>query len=237
MLQDILYIIALSLGSVLVLFILTKLMGYKQLSELSMFDYITGITIGSIAAEMSTALEEDFTRPLTAMIVYTAVSLLLSLLCTKSITARRFIVGKPLILYDNGKLYEENLKKCKIDVNEFLMQCRTSGYFDLSKLQTAILENNGKISFLPKPGERPLVPSDLSLKLPPESLTANLIVDGTVMEKNLLHAGKDKKWLENQIKGQGFKRIEDVLLATCDMQNEFHAYGRNRDRETKDILS
>lgn len=234
--QEILYVICLSAGSIIVLFILTKLMGCRQMSELSMFDYINGITIGSIAAEMATSLENNFLQPLTAMIVYALASIALSFWCDKSMWFRRFVDGKSIILYDNDMLYKKNLSRAKIDINEFLAQCRISGYFDLSKIQTALLEPNGKISFLPKSAERPLNPADLNLTLPPESLCANLIIDGKIMDKNLKHSGKDIKWLENQIKGQGFSRIEDVLLATCDLQNNFHAFGTRKPAVVPDIL-
>ena len=164
--KEILYIIALSLGSVIALFILTKLMGYRQMSQMSMFDYINGITIGSIAAEMATSLEENYVQPLTAMIVYALAAILLSWLSSRSIKARRVIEGKPLVLLNNGELYWENLKKAKIDVNEFLVQCRVNGYFDVSKLETVVLEGDGKISFLPKAAERPVTPSDVNLSAP-----------------------------------------------------------------------
>ena len=162
MTQEIIHTIVLSVGSLIVLFLLTKLMGYRQMSQLSLFDYINGITIGSIAAEMATNLE-DYHRPLTAMIIYGLATVLLSLLTGKSIKARRFVNGKPLILLHHGTLYEENLRKAKIDLNEFLEQCRVSGYFDISQLQAVILEGNGRLSFLPKTEERPVTPAELRL--------------------------------------------------------------------------
>ena len=140
--MDSLKIVALSFGSVIFLFILTKLMGNKEMSQLSMFDYIIGITIGSIAAEMSTALENDFMQPVVAMAVYAIGSIIISILSYKSIKIRRIISGNSLILFDNNELYRNNLKKAKLDLNEFLMQCRTAGYFSLSDIQTAILEPN-----------------------------------------------------------------------------------------------
>lgn len=127
--MDLLKIVALSFGSVIFLFILTKLMGNKEMSQLSMFDYIIGITIGSIAAEMSTALENDFMQPVVAMAVYAIVSIIISILSYKSLKVRRIISGNSLILLDNGELYRDNLKKAKLDLNEFLMQCRTSRIF------------------------------------------------------------------------------------------------------------
>ncbi len=127
--MDLLKITALSFGSVIFLFILTKLMGNKEMSQLSMFDYIIGITIGSIAAEMATALENDFMQPLVAMAVYAIVSIIISILSYKSLKVRRIISGNSLILLDNGELYRNNLKKAKLDLNEFLMQCRTARIF------------------------------------------------------------------------------------------------------------
>ncbi|MGN0275799.1 MAG: DUF421 domain-containing protein [Hominisplanchenecus sp.] len=234
--KEIWYIICLSLGSILTIFVLTKLMGYRQMSQMSMFDYVNGITIGSIAAEMATSLEESFVQPLTAMIVYALVAILLSFLGSRSIRARRVIEGKPLVLMDHGELYRENLKKAKMDVTEFLVQCRVNGYFDVSKLETAILEGDGKISFLPRSSERPVTPADLNLSAAPEYLTANVILDGKLMAQNLKHTGKDEKWLINQIKGQGADGIEDVLLATCDVSNKVTVFLKNHRKEAKSVL-
>ena len=150
----ILKIIALSTGSIVVLFILTKIMGQREMSQLSIFDYIISITIGSIAAEMATSLEDNFVEPLVAMIVYAVVTLIIGVLNTRFVKLRPIFSGRTLILYDNGTLFKENFKKSKIDLNEFLVQCRTSGYFNLSDIKTALLEENGKISFLPMSEKR-----------------------------------------------------------------------------------
>ena len=119
--MDIFKIIVLSFSSFIVLFILAKLMGNREMSQLSMFDYITSITIGSIAAEMATSLDDNFTEPLVAMIVYAIGAISISILSNHSIKARRVISGPTLILYDNSKIYFKNLKKAKMDMNEFLM--------------------------------------------------------------------------------------------------------------------
>lgn len=233
---EILYIIALSLGSILAIFILTKLMGYRQMSQMSMFDYIIGITIGSIAAEMATSLEEDFMQPLTAMIVYAIAALTLAFLTSKSIKARRLIEGEPLVLLNHGELYRCNLKKAKMDVTEFLEQCRVNGYFDVSKLECAILEGNGKISFLPKVEDRPLTPSDVQITPEQDYMVANVILDGKVMEENLRYMGKDEKWLHGQITALGAKQKEDVLLATCDRSDKVTVYLKKNKKGPKDVL-
>ncbi|MGN0347699.1 MAG: DUF421 domain-containing protein [Lachnospiraceae bacterium] len=224
--MDILSIVILSLGSVLAIFLLTKLMGYRQMSQMSMFDYIIGITIGSIAAEMSTALDDNYTEPLTAMIVYALVAVGLAILSSKSMKARRIIEGIPVVLFNHGEIFYINLKKAKMDVSEFLMQCRVNGYFDIEKLECVILEGNGKLSFLPKAQERPLTPADMNLMPDRECMVANVILDGNIMQDNLHHVGKDEKWLRAQIKAGGAKDISEVLLATCDCEGKVTVYLR-----------
>ena len=233
--EEILYIVVLSLGSFTTIFILTKLIGYRQMSQLSMFDYINGITIGSIAAEMATSIDDGFAEPLTAMIVYAMATLFLSWFTSKSIKARRAIEGAPLILLNHGEIFRDNLKKAKIDVNEFLVQCRINGFFDISKVEVAVLEGNGRISFLPKVEERPLTPNDMQLTPEQDYLVANVILDGKIMEQNLKHTGNDLKWLHAQIKAQGAKSAEDVLLATCDAGNKLTVFLKENRKEAKDV--
>lgn len=234
--QEIIYIIVLSFGSIITLFILTKLMGYRQMSEMSMFDYINGITIGSIAAEMATSLEKDWWLPLTAMIVYALAAIVLSYISVKSMAARRVISGKPLILMDHDTVYEKNLLKGKIDLSEMLLQCRVNGYFNLSDLQTILLEPNGRMSFLPKSDKRPVTPKDMDLVPEQDFLVANVIIDGHIIKKNLQHAGKDIQWLNKQMHAQNISNLREVLLATCDMHNHVTFYQKTHQKMTSDIL-
>ena len=222
--MDVLKIFFLSLGSLVVLFILTKLIGNREMSQLSIFDYIISITIGSIAAEMSTSLENNFMEPLVAMIVYAGATIIISFITSHSLKLRELLTGKSLILFDNGKLYRENFKKAKLDLNEFLMQCRTNGYFSLSDLQTAVLEANGKISFLPNSLKRPATPEDLNLNPKQDYLKTNLILDGVVLENNLKFTGHDKEWLQKQIKKQGIYDFKQIFLATYDSNNDLSIY-------------
>lgn len=234
--MDILNIIFLSVGSIIALFILTKLMGYRQMSEMTMFDYVNGITIGSIAAEMATSLEKDWWLPLTSMIIYALAAVLLSFISIKSMTARRILTGKPLVLMNQDVIYEKNLIKAKIDLSDVLMQCRVNGYFNLSDLQTIILEPNGQLSFLPKSDKRPVIPADMQLKPEQEFMVANVIIDGHVMEDNLKHTGKDTNWLYKQMHSQNIRDLHEVVLATCDMQNNITFYPRTHKPMMKDVL-
>jgi len=222
--MEILKIVILSLVSETALFILAKLIGNRQLSQLSLFDYITGITIGSMAAQMATDTEIHYSRPLAGMIVYALVSVAISFITTKSVKFRRFVYGNSLILLDNGEIYKKNLKTAKLDINEFLLQCRTSGFFNISDIQTAVLEANGKISFLPKSDKRPINPSDLNLKPEIEKVSVNVIMDGHVLPENLRHTGNDEMWLQKELTSQKIDKLKDIFLATCDSNNRLSIY-------------
>lgn len=225
--MEVLKIIGLSLGSITILFTLTKIMGQREMSQLSIFDYFITITIGSIAAELSTSLEDNFIQPVIAMIIYALVTLTVSFLNTKYVKLRPFLSGRTLILYDNGTLFKENFKKAKIDLNEFLVQCRTNGFFNLSDIKTALLEENGKISFLPYSDRRPANPSDFNIKPKEEGIVTNLILDGRVMDENLKELGFDKLWLNEMLQKQGIIKIDNIFLATYNSDGSLSAYLTN----------
>lgn len=234
--NDIIHIVFVSVGSIAALFILTKLMGYRQMSQLSMFDYINGITIGSIAAEMSTSVNNDFIKPLIAMIIYAIAGILLSRFSEVSIWGRRIIVGCPRILFNNGKLYFNNLKKSRLDIGEFLTQCRIAGYFDLSQLQTIVMEPNGHLSFLPKSQNRPLTAADLAINIGTETIAATIIIDGCIMQQNLASTGHDEKWLINQLKKLGITTPDHVFLATCDSSANLNVYIKNTEKPANCLI-
>lgn len=225
-----------SIGSIIALFILTKLMGNKEMSQMTLFDYINGITIGSIAAEMATSLENDFLKPLLAMVIYAVAVIFITFLTQKSLKIRRFIVGRSSILYDNNKIYAGNIKKGKIDLTDLLIQCRSKGYFDLSQIQTIILEPNGQMSILPKSNFRPVTPTDLKLETELEKATINVVLDGKILDDNLKYSGNNKIWLQRQLKAQGIKRIKDVFLATCDYKNNLTVYKKLTQPLTRDTF-
>lgn len=195
-------------------------MGHKQISQLDFFDYIAGITIGSIAAEMATELEEPW-KPFVAMIIYGGATLLLSIISIKFPRTRKYLNGTPTILMDNGKLYRENLKKAKLDLSEFMVMCRQQGYFDLTNIQTAIFEYNGKLTILPQSAQRPLTPNDMNLAPSQDMIFTEIIMDGRILDDNLKRMGLNTKWLENQLKQNHICSADDIFLALCDKNQKF----------------
>ena len=209
--MDIIRVIFTALLSVLALFGIAKLMGHKQVAQLDFFDYISGITIGSIGAELATEIEEPW-KPLIALAIYGCVSILLCIITRKYPKSRKYINGTPTILMNGGKIYRENLKKAKLDLSEFMLLCREMGYFDLREIQTAIFEHNGKMSILPRSQNRPLSAEDISLNVDEEHIGTELIMDGEIMGENLKRLGLDTKWLNNRISSLGYSAVKEVLL-------------------------
>jgi len=210
--MDIIKVVLTAALSVASLFVIAKLMGHKQIAQLDFFDYISGITIGSIAAELATELEAPW-KPLIALVIYGCVSILLNLLTLRFPRTRKYINGTPTILMNSGKIYRKNLKKAKLDLSELLLLCRELGYFDLSEVQTVIFEHNGKISVLPRSENRPLTPSDISLKTKAAHIGTELIIDGGILGENLSRIGKSEAWLTRRLKEQGYKSAKKILLA------------------------
>ena len=211
--------------SFVALFISSKLIGNKQMSELNLFDYINGITIGSIAAEMATDLEHSPVLPLVGIAVYTALVMLCNYISRKSIPLKRFLSGRSIILMQNGKLYKNNFKKGRIEISEFMTECRINGFFNLSDIELAVLEQNGKISIMPKSVKRPVNGEDLKLPLTKELPDMVIVQDGVILEENLKQTGNNNDWLNAQLKNLGFKNTENIFLAVCSpADNKLHVY-------------
>ena len=210
--MDLLQVAVTAVGAFAALFLLSKLMGHRQISELSVFDYVNGITIGSIAAEMATELEKPL-RPLVAMVVWAL------LVCL-----RKYISGAPSIIFDNGKLYRRNMKKARLDLSEFLIQCRQQGFFDLGAIQTAVYEPDGRLTILPVAARRPATPEDMGIAPEKEQIFTELIMDGRVLGENLHRMGVDETWLLKQLRQQGYHSAREVFLAVADANKQVAVY-------------
>ena len=226
--MDFLILCLTALGSFTVLFLIAEFIGHKQIAQLDFFDYITGITLGSIAAEMATELEEPW-KPLIAMLIYGGVTVLLSVISHKFPRSRKYLNGTPTILMDHGKLYRGNLKKAKLDLSEFMVLCRQQGYFDLTAIQTAIYEYTGNLTILPVSDSRPATPKDMNLSPQQELLFTELIMDGRILEGNLKRMGLDRTWLFRQLEQRHIHSAKEVFLAVCDRNLKFVVYDRKNE--------
>ena len=210
--MEIIKIILTAVLSVAALFIVTKIMGHKQVAQLDFFDYVSGITIGSIGAELATELEAP-EKPLIALAVWGGASFILNLIAHKLPKTRKYINGTPTILMNNGTLFRKNLKQAKLDLSEFMLLCREQGYFDLKEIQTAVFEHNGKLSILPKAANRPATPEDLKISVKATHIGVEVVMDGRVMGENLSRMGLSAEWLEKELAARGYSGAREVFLA------------------------
>lgn len=225
-----------SLFSLITLFFITKMLGKKQVSQLSLFDYVIGISIGNFGAEISINTEIQYINGIVAVLVFGIVAYIISYITMKSLIFRRFFMGSPTILIDNGKIIYNNLRKVKFDINDLLEECRSNNYFDLSYIAYAILEPNGSLSILPKSEYFQVTRKDMNLSKEKIGLIANVIIDGQIMEENLKTIGKTKKWLLNSLKIRGYKDINKILLATVDINEKIVIYDKVNSSSTHNIL-
>ena len=224
-----------ALLSLITLFFVTKLIGKKQVSQLSLFDYVIGISIGNFAAEMTINLESKEIHGIVAVIIFGFIAYLVSVLTMKSIVLRRFFMGTPTIMIEHGKIVQDSFKKVRYDINDMLEQCRINGYYDISDIEYAIVEANGELSILPSLDSRPVTIKDMNLKAQKQGLCANVIIDGKIMYKNLKNINKTEEWLQKELKVRG-KQINDIILATVDINNKIVLYERNKGMKVLNVL-
>ena len=221
--NEILQIFIRTIIVLIIIFFLFKLMGKKQVSQMDMFDYITGITIGSIVADISLDIEKNLLAGLICLIIYCLTAIIISYLSLKSIKLRNFFDGKESILIENGNINRDNLRKNKININILETEARVAGYFNINEINNAILEPNGKISFEPKESEKPTTKKDLGINTKNKGLVYNLIIDGQIIKENLNLAKVDEKWLSHELKVLG-KTKKDILLLTIDNNKSINYY-------------
>lgn len=222
--MEIIKVLLMSLFSAVILFLIAKIIGHKQVAQLEFFDYITGITIGSIAAELATTLEKPWWKPLISMTVFGLITVALSIITRKFPRSRKFINGTPTIVMNDGKLYRKNMKKAKLELSEFLLLCRQEGYFNLDDIKTAVFEYNGKLSILPVSTKRPLNPDDMKLAPEPEHIGTEVIMDGKIIGDNLKRKGLNEIWLKKELKRQGYQSAKEIFLGICGAENKLTLY-------------
>jgi len=187
-------------ASFIVLLILTRLLGRKQLSQLTFFNYITGITIGSIAADIGGESETPFFNGLTSLVWWSFLTFLVGYLGLKSSKVRVIIDGEPIIVIKEGKIFEEELKKSRLNMDDLSMLLREQNVFSVQDVANATFEPNGKLSIMLKPENQPVTKKDQNvLIVKPMYIPMELVVDGKVVEKNLKESGISKEWLKNQL--------------------------------------
>ncbi|MGE7888796.1 DUF421 domain-containing protein [Bacillus cereus] len=199
----------------IILFAITKWLGKRQISQLSFFEYIAGMTIGDIAAQVSTGLDSKFFHGVFAILIFAVVPFLTGILSLKNKTARDFFEGKSTVLIKDGKILEDNLKKEKYTSDELLELLRGKDAFSVADVEFAVLEPSGELNVLLKKDRQPLTAKDVGLKVPNEKEPQTVIMDGNVLDEPLSSSGHNRAWLHAELEKLGVV-IENVFLGQVD---------------------
>lgn len=219
---ELLLILFRSFVAFILLFIMTRIMGKKQISQLTFFDYCVGITIGSIAATMSVDQNVKALNGMMSLFVWGLFPIILAYLGMKSNTFSDITDGKATILIQNGKILDKNMKKNLMNLNELMLLLRENNVFKVSDVEMAVLETNGKLSVMLKTEKQPINPNTLGIPLEKEHGPTILIMDGKLMKNGMDKLGYSKEWLLGEVQKQGVKNFKEVFLAQIDSRGEIY---------------
>lgn len=198
------------------LLIFARILGKQQISQLTFFDYVLGITIGSIAATLTTDLSSRAWPHWVGLLSWAGLGFLMELITNKWIYAGKYIDGEPTIVIMNGRIMEKSLKKMKYRGTDLMELLRNKDVFDLNQVEYAFIEPNGQLSVLKKAQYQPLTPKDMNIKVAPSQISTEIIFNGIVFHENLKELNKDVKWLMRELKKHSIYDVKEVFLATLD---------------------
>jgi uncharacterized membrane protein YcaP (DUF421 family) len=204
---------------IVVLIVMTRILGKKQISEISFFEYVSGITIGSIAGEVIMGLDRNIGHGVLAIAVFSSITLLVDVIALKSKKFRDLVEGTGTIFIKDGKIMEDNLKKEKYSISELDSLLRQKDVFNLADVEFAMLEPKGDLSILLKKENRPLTPKDMNLQVSGDKVPQTIIMDGTIVNNAMSAAGKDRNWLHTELDKLGVT-IENVFMGQVDSYGE-----------------
>lgn len=200
----------------------TRILDKEQVGELTFYEYITGITIGSLAADMATITTISPWVILTSLLIFTALAFLAGVVSLKSRAARKLLEGEPTVVIQNGRILAKNMARCRYNIDDLLLQLRTKGVFNIADVEFAVLESNGQLSVLPKSQKRPATREDMRIPSGYEGLSSELIVDGEVIYQNLQQNNLDEAWLIHELARQGINSPKQIVLASLDTQGNLY---------------
>ena len=211
------------------LFIISKILGKKQIAQLEFIDYAVGISLGSIAAEWAFSDDRPFYYYAVAMAMFFVLAFLVAIIGRKSSFFKRLFKGKPVTLIYEGQILSDSLDKSKIDVNDLLSMLREKGYFDPNDVAYAIFETSGQLSVLPKGSQKPVVIEDIDKrKIKKSSLTNVLVVDGMISRSGLNEIGKTTSWLLKKLQIKEERELKNIILATYDENDQLNVHYKNQ---------
>ncbi|MBP2627109.1 MAG: hypothetical protein H6Q68_1820 [Firmicutes bacterium] len=202
------------------LLIYTRILGKTQLGQLTFYEYITGITMGSIAGSIASSDADKFWSHFYDLFLFFILTYLLALITIKNRPLRKLIEGSPTIVIENGCIIKKNMQAMRYDLDELNSQLREKDVFDISEVQYATVEPTGQLSVILKPDFQPLTKSDMNIHLPNATFPVELIMDGQIIEENLNKQNLTHTWLETQLTERNIANHSNVMYAVIDSKGQ-----------------
>lgn len=231
MFQEIAYTSIRVLTAYFLLLTLTRIMGRKMISQITFFDFVVGVIVGSVAANLSVSQKNPVVSGLTVLIVLALITVTIDFSNVKSFFARKLTNSEPVTVVENGKIIKENLVKTRLPLDNLMMLLREKNTFNIADVEFAMFETDGKLSVLKKSQKQPVTPADLNIPTAYVGLTKDIIIDGELMEENLKDANLNKDWLMGKLRENNFTCIMDVFYAGLDTTGNLYISSKNRKRE------
>ncbi|WP_053956058.1 DUF421 domain-containing protein [Inediibacterium massiliense] len=212
---------------------LSRFMGRKLISQMTFFDFVVGVSMGSMAANLAMGPNSTPTTASTSLITLSLLAILTGLLHIKSFRIRKIINSEPVILINKGHIVEDNLRRVRLTIEQLTMQLREKNIFNLSDVEFAIFETNGQLSLLPKSDKVPLTPSHMNIPTTSKGLMKDIIIDGNIIDENIKAMGLNIDWLQSQIHMYGIQNPSDVFYAGVDDTHNMYLSKKNNNNTEK----
>ncbi|WP_174731261.1 DUF421 domain-containing protein [Mesobacillus harenae] len=211
----------------IVLYILCRILGKKLISQMTFFDFVAGVALGSISASLIFSQNLPTRIGIYGLVLFALLALILDIVALKSFKGRKILNDEPTLIVKNGKIYEEGLSKARLTIDEMLFQLRNKNIFYLDEVEIAFFETNGQVTALKKSTQLPPTKQDMQINSPSRGLPQTFIIDGKILPNSLKAAGKDEAWVKSILQTNGISKIGDVAVAQIDQLNKVFIDKRN----------
>lgn len=204
------------------LLIFTRILGKQEISRITFFDFVAAITMGSIAASLTVDLSTEAWAHWIGLFTWASITLFLQWVTMKSRYALKYIDDEPTVLIMNGQIMEDAMRKARFRLDDLTEHLRQKSVFDVSQVEFAVLERDGKVSVLKKSQHQPVTPGDLKIPTSYKGMNTELIYDGQVLDQNLQHVDRDRSWLKAELDKLGINDFSEVFLAAMDTSGNLY---------------
>jgi uncharacterized membrane protein YcaP (DUF421 family) len=202
----------------IVIYVLSRLLGKKLISQMTFFDFVAGVSLGSLVGSVILAPDVPIWKGSISLIVFAAISFAVDYTTFKSYRGRKILNDVPTPIIKEGKLLVEGMKEVRLTIDELLFQLRKKDIFYLDEVDYAFLETDGTISTLKKPGNQSPTISDMHLSTLSRGLPQTFIIDGNILPNVLEKIGKDEKWVQGILEQYKINSVKEILVAQIDNQ-------------------